>query len=135
MNPILNLWYFKLIWSNRSHSLKCQMSTILDCKDIGIGKSEFVTKTKFLCPWKGCRHSLTLSRRLPLFSVYAGFFTIFLMFHLKTFFLKNTLSPLMFRISDVFYSVLSCHQRFALFVGKPVQFYWKEERKEPCLIF
>ena len=24
------------------------MSTTLDCKDIGIGKSEFVTKTQFL---------------------------------------------------------------------------------------
>ena len=37
-----------MIWSNKSHSLKCQMSTTLDCEDIGIRKSEFVTKTQFL---------------------------------------------------------------------------------------
>ena len=37
-----------IIRSNRSHSLKCQMSTTLDSKDKGIRKSEFVTKTQFL---------------------------------------------------------------------------------------
>ena len=37
-----------IIWSNRSHSLKCQRSTTLDSKDIGIRKSEFVAKTQFL---------------------------------------------------------------------------------------
>jgi len=37
-----------IIWSNRSHSLKCQRSTTLGCKNIGKRKSEFVTKNQFL---------------------------------------------------------------------------------------
>ena len=47
---VVNLWYFKLVIFdyNSSHSLKCQLSTTLVCKDIGIRKSEFVTKTQFL---------------------------------------------------------------------------------------
>ena len=52
MEPnVVNLWYFKLILfdHNRSHSLKCQSSTIMESKDIGIIKSEFVAKTQFLC--------------------------------------------------------------------------------------
>jgi len=60
---IINLWYFKLIFSNlsnRSHSLKCQMSTPLDYKDIGIRKLEFVTKTQFLCSvWRSWRRIWT----------------------------------------------------------------------------
>ena len=46
--PLMFHTYF--IWSNRSHSLKCQRSTTLGCKDIGKGKSEFVAKTQFNCP-------------------------------------------------------------------------------------
>jgi len=52
---VVNLWYFKLVIFdyNSSHSLKCQLSTTLDCKDIGIRKSEFVTRlnsfTTFFC--------------------------------------------------------------------------------------
>ena len=38
-----------IIWSNRSHSLKCQMSTKLDYKDMGIRKSEFVTFRNIYC--------------------------------------------------------------------------------------
>ena len=38
-----------IMWSNRIHSLKYQRSPTLNCKDIGIGKSEFVAKTQFLC--------------------------------------------------------------------------------------
>ena len=38
---------FKLILLDLTE-VKCQMSTTLDCKDIGIRKSEFVTKTQFL---------------------------------------------------------------------------------------
>ena len=38
-----------IILSNRIHSLKYQRSMPLVCKDIGIRKSEFVTKTQILC--------------------------------------------------------------------------------------
>ena len=48
LTPISFEPYVVNLWSNRSHSLKCQMSITLDCKDIGIRKSEFVTKTQFL---------------------------------------------------------------------------------------
>ena len=37
-----------IIWSNKSHSLKFQRFTTLESKDIGIRKSEFVTKSQFL---------------------------------------------------------------------------------------
>ena len=37
-----------IIWSNNIHSLKCQRSTTLGCKDIAIKKFEFVAKTQFL---------------------------------------------------------------------------------------
>ena len=37
-----------IIWSNIIYSLKCLRSTTLGCKDIRIGKSEFVAKTQFL---------------------------------------------------------------------------------------
>ena len=33
-----------------NQNLKYQRFTPLGCKDIGIRKSEFVTKTQFLCP-------------------------------------------------------------------------------------
>ena len=38
-----------IIWSTRVHSLKYLRSTTLGYKDMGIRKSEFVTKTQFLC--------------------------------------------------------------------------------------
>ena len=37
-----------IFWSNKSHSLKFQRFTTLESKDIGIRKSEFVTKSQFL---------------------------------------------------------------------------------------
>ena len=37
-----------IIWSKIIHSLKNLRSPTLNCKDIGIRKSEFVTKTQFL---------------------------------------------------------------------------------------
>ena len=46
----VNLWYFKLFSSNRIYSLKYLRSKALGCKDIGIEKSKFVTKTQFLYP-------------------------------------------------------------------------------------
>ena len=60
MQPdVANLWYFKplifqtcIIWSNRIHSLKYLRFTTLGCKDKGIRKSEFVTKTQF--KWTNC---------------------------------------------------------------------------------
>ena len=48
-----------IIWSNRSHSLKCQRSTTLGSKDIGIRKSQFVTKTQFLY-WQGTFSNTTI---------------------------------------------------------------------------
>ena len=38
------------IWSNKIYSLKYLKYMTSDCKDIGIRKSDFVPKTKFL--WK-----------------------------------------------------------------------------------
>ena len=40
-----------IIWSKIVHSLKYLRSPTLKCKDIGIRKSEFVTKTQFLYPY------------------------------------------------------------------------------------
>ena len=37
-----------IFWSNKSHSLKCQRFTMLESKDIGIRKSEFVANSQFL---------------------------------------------------------------------------------------
>jgi len=37
-----------IISSNRSHSLKCNRSTTLESRDLGIRKSELVAKTQFL---------------------------------------------------------------------------------------
>ena len=45
---VINLWYFKLIWSNRIHSSKYLRSTTFGSKDIVIRKAEFVAKTRFL---------------------------------------------------------------------------------------
>ena len=39
----------RLFLSNIIHSLKYQRSTTSGCKDIGIGKSEFLAKTHFSC--------------------------------------------------------------------------------------
>ena len=43
------IFHIYIIWSNKSHSLKCQRFTTLESKDIWIRKSEFVAKTHFLC--------------------------------------------------------------------------------------
>ena len=58
INPyIFTTWWFttllfqtKIIWSNRIPWLKYIRSTKLGCQDIGIKKSEFVTKTQTLSP-------------------------------------------------------------------------------------
>ena len=42
------IFHTYIIWTDRSHSLQCQRSTILGSKDIGIRKSKFVAKTQFL---------------------------------------------------------------------------------------
>ena len=44
----LLIFQTKIIWCNRIHSLKYLRSTTLDFRDIGVRKSEFVTKTQFL---------------------------------------------------------------------------------------
>ena len=46
----VNLFIFQTIinWSKMIDSLKCLRSPTLKCKEIGIRKSEFVTKTQFL---------------------------------------------------------------------------------------
>ena len=53
---IFSTWWCKplifqtiIIWSKMIDSLKYLRSPTLKCKDIGIRKSEFVTKTQFLC--------------------------------------------------------------------------------------
>jgi len=47
----LLIFLTKIIWCNRIHSLKYLRSTTMGCKDRGIWKSEFVSKTlQFLCP-------------------------------------------------------------------------------------
>ena len=56
-NPyIYGTWYYRLLifqtkimWCNRINSLKYLRSTTLGCRDIGFRKSEFVSKTQFLC--------------------------------------------------------------------------------------
>ena len=45
-----------IIWSNKSHNLKCQRSTTLKSKKIGIRKLEFVAKTQFLYKKEDIRH-------------------------------------------------------------------------------
>ena len=45
----LLIFQTKIIWCNRIHSLKFLRSTTLGCRDIGIRKSEFVSKTQFIC--------------------------------------------------------------------------------------
>jgi len=47
----INLLIFQtiIIWSKIIHSLKYLRSLTLKCKDIGKRKSEFVTKSQFLC--------------------------------------------------------------------------------------
>jgi len=44
----LLIFQTKIIWCNRTHSLKYLTSTTMGCRDIGIRKSEFVSKTQFL---------------------------------------------------------------------------------------
>jgi len=44
----LLIFQTKIIWCNRIHSLKYLRSTTLCCRDIGIRKSEFVSKTQLL---------------------------------------------------------------------------------------
>ena len=41
-------WTFNIVWSNSIYNY--QKSKTLDCKDIGIRKSEFLSKTQLLCP-------------------------------------------------------------------------------------
>ena len=44
----LLIFQTKIIWGNRIHSFKYLRSTTLCCREIGIRKSEFVSKTQFL---------------------------------------------------------------------------------------
>ena len=44
----LLIFQTKIIWCNRIHSLKYIRYTTLGCRNIGIRKSEFVSKTQFL---------------------------------------------------------------------------------------
>ena len=44
----LLIFQTKIIWCNRIYSLKYLRSMTLGCRDIGIRKSEFVSKTQFL---------------------------------------------------------------------------------------
>ena len=55
---IFSTWWCKplicqtiIIWSKMIHSLKYLRSPTIKCKDIGIRKSEFVTKTQFFSQW------------------------------------------------------------------------------------
>ena len=43
----LLIFQTKIVWCNKTHSLKYLRSTVLGCRDIGIRKSEFVSKTQF----------------------------------------------------------------------------------------